>query len=130
MVKEHLRESSLSPSHPNFMKKLYFDINSISPQPQLQKMLATQGPILPRPKTAQTKVADKNRKLELKDLYAVDALEGYLEYEKSRGLSPTKTTLRGGTLTDRQLLASVANIDITSARVNIYDSTTTESTDK
>ena len=112
------------------MKKLYFDINSISPQPQLQKMLATQGPILPRPKTAQTKVADKNRKLELKDLYAVDALEGYLEYEKSRGLSPTKTTLRGGTLTDRQLLASVANIDITSARVNIYDSTTTESTDK
>lgn len=93
-------------------------------------MLATKGPILPRPKTAQTRVPDKNRKLELKDLYAVDALEGYIEYEKSRGLSPTKTSLRGGSLTDRQLLASVAKIDIISQRANVFDSTTTESTDK
>lgn len=33
VVREHLRESSLSPSHPNFMKKLYFDVSSINPQP-------------------------------------------------------------------------------------------------
>ena len=86
------------------MKKLYFDLSSISPQPELQKTLRTQGPILPRPKTDKTEFATstaRNRKLELKDLYAVDALEGYIEYEKSKGLSPTKTSLRGGSLTDR-----------------------------